>query len=194
MNNFILSEMSKNSFYVLSSGRILGKGFNNIRFKIDTGCTYSTIPLSKLYLFDDISSREFKKVDIESDIEYQMSYGVESSGIKHNKPKTFEEKMNCPALKFRHRLTNFVLGDYKLPDTDIFVNYDRHGNILIGMDILSKFDIHIGTSLLTGKETLIAVLKTQDDKSDYYKALYENFNLIESNSAVAEGFRKVWNN
>lgn len=192
MNNYLYVEMIKNSFYILSSGRILNTKFSKIMFKIDTGCTYSTIPLSKLYLFDNLATKEFKINDIKNNVESITSYGVESGGTHHKIPKTFEEKLNCPALKFKHRLTDFSMDDYQLPDLDIYVNYDRHGNILIGMDILSLFDIHMGISLKTGKETLIGVLRSQSDKSDYYKALYEHFNLVESNSILAENFRNIW--
>lgn len=189
MSNFVFVEISKNSFYVSSSGTILDKDFDNVRFKIDTGCSYSTIPIRKLLVFNKDKLKDLKESDIINNVFSMETYGVESGGINHPKPQTLEEKMNCPAIKFKHKLTNFVLGGYSLPDTDIFVNYDRHGNILIGMDILSKFDIHMGISQITGKETLIAVLKSQSDKSDYYNALRDHFNIAEVNSLMAEVFR-----
>lgn len=189
MNNYLYAELNKNSFYVLASGNILDKDFEKVRFKIDTGCTFSTVPISKLYLFNAEVSKGLKSKDIESGIDFSLSYGVESGGIKHSSPKTFEEKLNCPAIKFKHKITNFTLDNYKLPDLDIYVNYDRHGNILIGMDILSLFDIHMGVSLKTGKETLIGVLKEQSNKYEYYKALYEHFNLVSHSYILAEVFR-----
>ena len=33
--------------------------------------------------------------------------------------------MDCTALKFKHRLTNFVLGGYKLPDLDEYIWEDE---------------------------------------------------------------------
>ena len=192
MNKYLLVEMHKNSFSIFSSGTILDKNFNNTRFKIDTGCSYSTIPIRKLLVFNKDKLKELKKSDIINNVSSMETYGVESGGLAHKKPETFEEKMDCPALKFKHTISNFELGDYKLPDLDIFVNYDRHGNILIGMDILSMFDIHIGTSLITGKETFIAVLKSQEDKSEYNDALYKHFNIVESSSILAENFRNTW--
>ena len=183
MNNFIISELRNNSFTCRTDLSILGFSFRSINFKLDTGCSFSTIPFHRLKNDDSVCA-ELKEQDILNNFESMVSYGVE-----HPKPQTFEEKMNCPAIKFKHKLTNFVLGGYSLPDTDIFVNYDRHGNILIGMDILSKFDIHMGISQITGKETLIAVLKSQSDKSDYYNALRDHFSIAEVNSLMAEGFR-----
>ena len=38
----------------------------------------------------------------------------------------------------------------------ISVNYDRTGNVLIGMDILSQMDIHIGKSKILDKTVLLA--------------------------------------
>ena len=192
MSNYLLVEIHKNSFYTPSSGTILGKHFDSTLFKIDTGCSYFTIPIRKLLVFNKAKLKELKKSDIINNVFSMQTYGVESGGIEHKKPETLEEKMDCPALKFRHTISNFELGGYKLPDLSIFVNYDRHSNILIGMDILSMFDIHMGKSLITGKETIIAVLKSQGDKSDYNKALSNHFNIVESSSLIAEGFRNVW--
>ena len=193
VNNYLYAELRKNSFYIESSGIILGKSFSNIKFKIDTGCTYSTIPLSRLYLYKDLSYlKELKSNDIRNNVVSAISYGVESGGVPHSIPETFEDKMACPALKFQHRLTNFSLGGYSLPDTDIFINYDRCGNILIGMDILSKFDIHIGKSNKTNNIVLLAVLKEQSNKSDYESALLEHFGLVNDSSLLAENFRNTF--
>ena len=74
----------------------------------------------------------------------------------------------------------------------MYVNYDRHGNILIGMDILSQFDMHIGISQKTNKVTLIGVLKVQEDKSDYENALLEHFSLVKKYSALADGIRSLF--
>lgn len=189
MNNYLYLTMRKNSFYIKSCGNILGKDFNNVMFKIDTGCSFSTIPLKKLLVFNNDTLNKYKSDDILSGVKSMITYGVESGGKEHKIPETFDEKMKCEAIKFEHKLTNFSLGNYIMPDLNIYVNYNREGNILIGMDIIKLFDIHIGTSNITGKETLIAVLKSQKDKSDYYKALYEHFDLIRGSLVYAEKLR-----
>lgn len=62
------------------------------------------------------------------------------------------------------------------------------------MDILKlfDFDFHIGTSLITNNVIFIGVLKSQQDKSDYYNALKEHFNLVEVQSQVAKGLRNIF--
>lgn len=37
-----------------------------------------------------------------------------------------------------------------------YINYSRKGNNLIGMDILQHWDIHMGTSRITGKKLFLA--------------------------------------
>ncbi|MDE7200319.1 MAG: hypothetical protein K2O91_00060 [Lachnospiraceae bacterium] len=133
--------------------------FSNVPVKIDTGCSISTIPLARfqaLKVFCD----SLKADDIEGNVPYEISYGVESGGERHSRPSTFEEKMQCPAMKFRHAIKNFHIAGMPVQQDTIYVNYDRKGNILIGMDILQDWNIHIGTSKVTGKICFWLVQKT----------------------------------
>lgn len=149
--------------------------FRNIPVKIDTGCSISTIPLARfqaLKKFCDL----LKSNDIEDNTPYQISYGVESGGEYHNIPVTYEEKMNCSAMKFQHGIKDFCISDMPIRQDSIYVNYDRKGNILIGMDILQHWDIHIGTSKVTGKNLFLACPKCSICK-EYFEALELNFGI-----------------
>lgn len=162
MNNFIYSEMRPTtsgfggSFEVLSSFKLdnIPSSFNDVTVKIDTGCSISTIPLSGFRILRLFCDR-LKKDDISKGVPYQLSYGVESAGMKHKRPITIQEKMDCSAMKFQHGITNFTLDGVTVDSDFIFMNYDRRGNILIGMDILSKWDIHMGISRYNGKNVFI---------------------------------------
>lgn len=77
---------------------------------------------------------------------FLLSYGVESGGMAHEQPITFEEKMSCTALKFKHPTSQFQIAGVPIDQEYLYVNYDRRAHILIGMDILGEWDIHIGTS------------------------------------------------
>ena len=46
------------------------------------------------------------------------------------------------------------------------------------MDILSQLDFHCGYSKVLNNYIFIGVLRTQEDKSDYYKALEEHFGIL----------------
>ena len=52
------------------------------------------------------------------------------------------------------------------------ISYDRSGNILIGMDLLSQMDIHIGKSKILGKTVFLACPYASMN-ADYLRALNE---------------------
>lgn len=118
--------------------------FNNITVKIDTGCSISVIPLAK-YKINKILLTKLKSQDIQNNVSNVPSYGVETGSNKPPEPQTYQEKMDSPALKFEHNISNFTINGVTINNNTIYVNYDRTGNILIGMDILKDWDIHIGT-------------------------------------------------
>lgn len=179
MNNCVISEMQNNSFIVDFDLTI--PDFNmiscNCKCKIDTGCSYSTIPFAKLNLMYDLAL-QYKKQDILNSVVCRESYGVETGGIQHKRPVSFDEKMECKALKFRHDMIDVAFNDYQVGNLSVFINYDRRGNILIGMDILSKFIIYMDTSRVTGKETLIMTLKSESDKSGFYEEVKKHLNIV----------------
>ena len=149
--------------------------FSNVLVKIDTGCSISTIPLARfqaLKVFCD----SLKAADIEENVHYEISYGVETGGEKHKKPDTYEEKMSCPAMKFQHTIQDFRIAGMPVINDMIYVNYNRRGNILIGMDILQYWDIHMGTSRITGKKLFLACPE-ENICLEYLNALEENFGI-----------------
>ncbi|MCR5098824.1 MAG: hypothetical protein K6B14_07750 [Lachnospiraceae bacterium] len=182
-SKYIFSEMEPSSsglggsFEVLASFTvdIIPAPFNDVSVKIDTGCSISTVPLGAfrvLRLFCD----GLKKSDIRNGVPYQLSYGVESAGMRHKKPNTDAEKMNCPAIKFQHDITGFSIAGVPIHDDKIFVNYDRRGNILIGMDIISKWDVHMSISKDSGKYVFLGC--PLDSINDEYRdALARHFGI-----------------
>ncbi len=181
MNKFIEIEMTPTTFGV--GGAFHAKAdfaldnfqspFYDIEIKIDTGCSISTIPLRRLKVSDTLC-KVLKRLDISNDVPYYLSYGVESGGLRHAEPTTEEEKMNCFAMKFEHGVSDFIIAGMKIPCEKICLNYDRRGNILIGMDILQNWDIHMGVSKVTGKNILLASLKDNICK-EYVEALSKHF-------------------
>ena len=183
MNEYIYSEMRSSnsgrggSFEIMASFKLdnIPPGFNDVEVKIDTGCSISTIPLAgfrMLRLFCD----KLKRDDIRKGVPYQLSYGVESAGMKHKTPVTEQDKMECTAIKFQHGISDFTLDGVPVSSDSIFVNYDRRGNILIGMDVLSGWDIHMGISKDNGRNVLIGC-PIDNMTADYYDALKRHFDL-----------------
>lgn len=149
--------------------------FLDIEVKIDTGCSISTIPLKRLKVSDTLC-KILKQTDISNHIPYYLSYGVESGGIRHVKPITEEEKMGCAAMKFEHGISDLTIAGVRISCDKIYLNYDRKGNILIGMDILQNWDIHMGISRMNGKNLFLACPKDNICK-EYKDALFKHFGM-----------------
>lgn len=181
MNEFIEIEMVPTAFGIGGSFQTqasftldnLQSPFYEIEVKIDTGCSISTIPLKRLKVSDAIC-KTLKRKDISNCVPYYLSYGVESGGHKHTSPVTESEKMACTAMKFKHGISNFMIAGVQVPCEEICLNYDRRGNILIGMDILQRWDIHMGVSKMTGKYLFLACLKEHICQA-YLKVLSDHF-------------------
>lgn len=183
-NNYIELELNPNkygggSFDCKASFRLdnFKTLFQNIDVKIDTGCAISTIPVKKLKVSDTICMK-LKSIDIDNQLISVRSYGVETGGLKHSEPITKRQKMKCEALKFQHGISNLQLNGVKIPSENIFLNYNRSGNILIGMDILSLMVCHIDISIKTGKLTLLCCPR-ESVNYEFYNAMKEHFGLIQ---------------
>lgn len=178
MNKFLKIVMNnKNSFTCLSTMIIYGC-YYELEVKIDTGCSYSTIPLRRLEAYTECELIKMKKKDIYDKIEYKISYGVETGGQRHRPINTDKDKENSSAIKFKHRLDSLVIGEYDFGNRDVYFNYDRTGNILIGMDILSQMDIHMGTDKNTGEYVLIGCLKDNINLA-YKEALRNSLGILQ---------------
>ncbi len=113
-------------------------------------------------------------MDISDNVPYYRSYGIESGGLKHTVPRTAQEKMCCPAMKFVHGISDFTVAGVKIACDKICLNYDRKGNILIGMDILQEWDIHMGISKVTEKNLFLASPR-ESICQEYLDALAQHF-------------------
>lgn len=151
--------------------------FQNIDVKIDTGCAISTIPVKRLKV-SDAMCKELKSIDIDNHLTSVRSYGVETGGLKHSEPITKWQKMRCEALKFQHSISDLQLNGVKIPSDNIFLNYNRSGNILIGMDILSLMICHIDISRKTNNLTLLCC-PSNSVNNEFYDAMQEHFGLIQ---------------
>lgn len=150
------------------------KPFELVPVKIDTGCSISTVPISK-FIGAESFVRQLKAEDLQNGVEYLISYGVESGGQRHKEPKTYYEKMECTALKFKHAVSNFEICNVPIFADHLYVNYNRKGNILIGMDILKNWDIHIGT-IDTGETIFLGCPKNQIN-NEYLQELEDTFHI-----------------
>lgn len=84
--------------------------------------------------------------------------------------------MELQSVTFRHDSLEIDFRGICLKKDSVKISYDRTGNILIGMDLLSQMDIHIGHSRTLGKTVFLAC-PHDGINSDYLKMLNEHFGL-----------------
>lgn len=189
MNDFLLCELIDGRLPVMTDLTLFDTELSSIRAIIDTGCSYSSFNYKQLFGLDDDKLRVRRKaLDIETKRPYKVSYGVESSGTYKRELQTYNDKISLDAIKFQYKV-NLILNSYSLGIQSIYLNYNRRGTNLIGLDLLSKMDFYVGLSHITGTIVFIGVLREQKDKSDYYTALKGHFGLAESQSFFADLFR-----
>lgn len=151
----------------------------NINVKIDTGCPYTSILLRRLGI-SSIKAQRMKEKDCADDtIKKEISFGVNDTKEKRNADKEkFRDGryMELKSVTFQH-------GDFEINFDGVHINkdfvkisYDRTGNILIGMDVLSQMDIHIGKSRILGRTVFLACPYDNINQS-YFKALGQHFGL-----------------
>lgn len=178
MNNYLKSILKGNVFWsLLELG--LNEEIYKIPCKIDTGCSYSNVPIQNIV--SEKEARKMKMEDIKNRVPYQRSYGVSDTEEIKRKDKELilqGRLLECTSLKFEHRFDNIVLNNYNLGERVIRINYDRTGNILIGMDILSLMDIHMGTDRKSGEYVLMGCLK-DNINIEYREALRNTFGILQ---------------
>jgi hypothetical protein len=149
-----------------------------VQCKIDTGCMKTCIPIKRLNVSDSMALK-LKKEAINSKIPYNRTYGVSDTQANKEKDTLLIQQgrlAECTSLRFIQQAEEFEIAGYNFGCMDIGINYDRTGNILIGMDILSQMDIHIGKSKIT-HETVLIACPYNNINSEYLSALEQHFAL-----------------
>lgn len=167
----------KNEFVTTADFCFMGMECIDVDVKIDTGCGHSSFPVSR-FGFSKIKAYDMKSKDSNNpDIKKHISFGVNDSVLKRKEDKHKFKKglyMDLSSITFSHKLEDMSIAGYSINCTDVRISYDRTGNVLIGMDILKNFDIHIGTTV-SGDTVLLACLKDNITKeySDELEKLFD---------------------
>ena len=182
MNDYIKINISnKNEFRCNGNLEAYGLMMGNLSFKIDTGCSHSVLPLLtagispnqvKLYQQQDFIDNSVKKV---------LSYGVnDDNAIKIKNKQLYKAgqfNLIGNALSCVKTVNNFTIDNVNLGNINIRINYTRTSNILIGMDILSKFDIHIAKDKTNNNITTLMMCSLSNITDDYLLDLEESFGI-----------------
>ncbi len=182
-NNFILLELNhRNEIRADVNMTIKSLGITeigNINVKIDTGCPYTSIPVRKLGISNEKAQLMKQKDCADPSIKKEISFGVNDTKEKRELDKEkfrTGEYMELQSVTFRHESLEIDFGGICLKNNPVKISYDRTGNILIGMDLLSQMDIHIGQSRILGK-TIFLACPYDSMNTDYLKMLHEHFDL-----------------
>ena len=189
MIDFLFCELIDGRLPVRTDFTLFNMELNSVRAILDTGCAFSSFNYKQLFGIDDNQLRVHRKVlDIETKRPYKVSYGVESSGTYKRQLCSYNEKLDSDAIKFLYTV-DLTLNNYNLGIQNLYINYNRRGTNLIGLDLLSKMDFCVGLSKVTNTVVFIGVLREQENKSGYYTALKEHFGLAERQSFLADLIR-----
>lgn len=90
--------------------------------------------------------------------------------------------MGCTALKFKHYVSNFEIAGVPISHNYLYINYDRTSNILIGMDILKDWDIHIET--IDSGETIFLGCPKDQINDAYLQELENTFHISSDINAM----------
>ena len=173
MSNFIKVKLSdRNEFRCLGAFELFGLKPSNLSFKIDTGCGLTSIPLKKANIEESVL-KMYKDLDYaDTSIEKQISFGVNDTIEYRNRARELLRQgrySEIDSLTCTRPLDNFTIDGINLGTLNVRVSYTRVGNILIGMDILSKMDCHIAKTP-TGETYFIAcpLINIKNNKADKY--------------------------
>ena len=112
-------------------------------------------------------------------IRKEISFGVNDSKEKRDADKEkfrAGKYMELKSITFRQRDFELNFDGVCINKDYVKVSYDRTGNILIGMDVLSQMDIHIGKSKVLGKTVFLACPYTSMNR-EYLEALSRHFDI-----------------
>lgn len=187
-NNFILLELNHRNEIRADVNMAIKSlditKIDHINVKIDTGCPYTSIPVRKLGISNEKASL-MKQIDcLNPLIRKEISFGVNDSKEKRESDKEkfrTGKYMELQSVTFQHKDLEIEFDGICLKKDFVKISYDRSGNILIGMDLLSQMDIHIGKSRILGK-TIFLACPYASLNSDYFQTLNEHFNLQDVSS------------
>ncbi len=157
----------------------------NINVKIDTGCPYTSIPIQKLGI-SKLQAQIMKQKDSDDmNIKKEISFGVnDTQKDRQIAMSLFKNRqyMKLKQVTFIHNDLDIEIGKVNIHKKDVKISYDRTGNILLGMDILKDWDIHIGT-IDTGETIFLGCPKAQIN-DDYLQELEKTFHIASDINAL----------
>lgn len=162
----------------ISIGSLEINNIKDVNVKIDTGCPYTSIPIQKLGLSKEYAQLLKLEDCKRPEIKKETSFGVNDTerdrqiAIRLFKAQRYEQ---LKQVTFIHTDLKLDFNGVVVNKNSVKISYDRVGNILIGMDILKDWDIHIGT-IDTGETIFLGCPKDQINEQ-YLQELENIFHI-----------------
>lgn len=151
----------KNEFRAKAQFKLFGVDYGSVDVKIDTGCPRTTILTRKIGVSETKSQLMKERALLDKNVKKSPSFGVNDTETFREQVKTNFKKgiyTDINAISFQYDIYDVSICGVSIKSNKVKVNFDRTGNILIGMDILKDWDIHIGT-ISTGETIFLACPK-----------------------------------
>mgnify|MGYP005752944905 CR=1 FL=1 len=178
-NSFIKITLDeRNEFRARADFTLFGNDCEEVSVKIDTGCAYTSIPISKVAVVSKDTVQKWMEMDYNNPkAKKVISFGVNDSKEQRKKIKEEFAKgiYDSTAVSFIHKIKDISINGVYLGTLDLRVNYKRSGNILIGMDILKTWDIHIRR--IESGETILLACPYNQINEEYLLELERTFKL-----------------
>lgn len=187
-NNYIKISLNENNEFRAKANIIIPSinvlDADDVIVKIDTGCPYTSFPIKNLGISEEKALVYKQKDSNDSSVRKSISFGVNDSKEKRdNDKKLFKDQkfMQLTSVSFKHSDVKLKIMDVNIGVDSVMLSYDRTGNILIGMDIMKAWDIHISTVTNpdleeTGKTIFLACPKDSINE-EYISELKRLFNI-----------------
>ncbi len=187
-NNYIKISLNENNEFRAKANIIIPSinvlDADDVIVKIDTGCPYTSFPIKNLGISEEKALAYKQKDSNDSSVRKSISFGVNDSKEKRdNDKKLFKDQkfMQLTSVSFKHSDVKLKIMDVNIGVDSVMLSYDRTGNILIGMDIMKAWDIHISTVTNpdleeTGKTIFLACPKDSINE-EYISELKRLFNI-----------------
>ena len=187
-NNYIKISLNDNNEFRVKANIIIPSinvlDADDAIVKIDTGCPYTSFPIKNLGISEEKALAYKRKDSNDSSVRKSILFGVNDSKEKRdNDKKLFKNQkfMQLTSVSFKHSDVKLKIMDVSIGVDSVMLSYDRTGNILIGMDIMKDWDIHISKvtnpDLEEKGKTIFLACPKDSINAEYISELKRLFNI-----------------
>ena len=201
--NKLLSILSKYNEFRVDFSCVIDKSFRISNYdpniyrsgiKVDTGAAGTLIPLKTLG-YTDIEILQLIDSVIKTDkSRLSVVRGVETNNTLHNSQiRSASDSFikSFKGLAINMQINDFTINGINLGNIEARVTTQTTGNILLGMDIMKDWDIHIGKDINT-HETLFLACPYNSINDEYLTALENHFGIGTIVNSALVRKSKIW--